>query len=110
MSNLLKNKTELKFSDIFSAATLDEVVERRKNHSKSQIKLILDKVKKTKLPDGTWHIHSDLNLSSCDYLMTLKEINVSIIDGNLKIPIENISNVEEMKVICKVKGNVDIIW
>ena len=40
----------------------------------------LDNVHKTKLPDETWHVHSYLYISNFN-LKTLKDLNVSIVDG-----------------------------
>ena len=68
---------ELKFSDIFSKATPEEVIERRVQY----VEKILADVKKTRLPDGTWEIHGELNLRDCN-LTSLEDLKISIVDGS----------------------------
>ena len=71
---------ELKFSDVFSAASKEEVETRKSQFYKIRLKEILDSVKKTKLPDGTWYVHEPLDLSETK-LGNLKDLNVSIVDS-----------------------------
>lgn len=70
---------ELKFDDVFPVASNAEVAARKEQYVAIKLKEAFD-VKKTKLPDGTWHIHGDLEISRCE-LTSLKELNVSIVDG-----------------------------
>ena len=72
---------ELKFSDVFSAASPEEVAERKEKYAEMNVKEALDNAKKTKLEDGSWYIYGDLDISECG-LITLKNLNVSKIDGN----------------------------
>ena len=71
---------ELKFSDVFTKASPEEVSTRKEKYTEMQIKERLDKAEKTKLTDGSWHVNGDLNLMECG-LKTLKDLNVSIVDG-----------------------------
>ena len=66
---------ELKFSDVFSAASPEEVAVRKKKHLEVEIA----DLKKTKLQDGTWQIHADLIISSSQ-VNSLDGLNVSIVD------------------------------
>ena len=72
---------ELKFSDVFSAASPEEAEERKAKFTEMKIKEVVDNCQKTKLPDGSWHIHGDLNIGDFN-LTTLKDLNVSRIDGS----------------------------
>ena len=75
---------ELKFDDVFSKASSEEVEKRTKQYAEMRMQTAVDKIKdKTKLPDGSWHIHGDLNLHACG-LKTLKELNVSIVDQDFQ--------------------------
>ena len=71
---------ELTFSDVFTSASKEEVKERKKKYREMKVKEALENAKKTKLPDGSWHVHGDLDLRECN-LTTLININVSKIDG-----------------------------
>ena len=70
---------ELTFDDVFKKASPEEARERRRKYSEVRVKEELDNVKKTKLPDGSWHIHGDLYIFECN-LSTLEDLNVSIVD------------------------------
>ena len=63
----------MKFDDVFKKATPEEARDRK-------IQYIIDQCKKTRLPDGTWHIHGDLNLTYYN-VKTLEDLNVSKVDG-----------------------------
>ena len=71
---------ELKFSDIFSAASPEEAEERHVKYADIEAERILTDVMKTKLPDGSWHVKDTLILYDIG-LTTLKHLNVSIVDG-----------------------------
>ena len=71
---------ELKFSDVFTAASPEEVTKRKKEFRLIRAKEAFENVAKTKLPDGSWHIHNDLHIDGCD-LTSLKPFNISIVDG-----------------------------
>ena len=49
---------ELKFSDVFPAASKEEAAQRREQFVAMKMREMLNLMPyKTKLPDGTWHIH-----------------------------------------------------
>ena len=81
----------MKFSKLYESLTLDptvfkkcsdeESIERKKKWDQIKLQQIVDEiVDKTKLNDGSWHIHSQLNLAHLK-LESLDGLNVSIIDG-----------------------------
>ena len=71
----------LTFSDIFTPASKEEIVERKKKYVRMIFEDVLNNIKeKTKLLDGSYHIHSDLSLLDKG-LTSLAELNVSIVDG-----------------------------
>ena len=84
---------ELKFSDVFAPASPEEVAERKEKYVDIQFKEVLNRVKKTRLEDGTWHVHEDLNLNSCD-LSSLNGLNVSIVDGDFSCQNNKLTNFE----------------
>ena len=120
---------ELKFSDVFSAASPEEVSDRKEKLSAMKIAERLDKVSKVKLSDGTWHVTDDLDLS-CDVLTSLKSLNVSIVNGDFKCFRNDLTSLEgcpkevggdficsdnykkftedEVRSICNVKGSIFI--
>ena len=75
---------ELKFFDVFTPASKEEVKERQKTYVEMKLKEALDLVEKTKLPDGSWHIHDSLELRYCS-LSSLEDINVSIVDDDFDV-------------------------
>ena len=66
----------LSFNQTFKAPDASDKVIR----TKELIDEKLAGVEKTKLPDGTWHVHGNLDLSMCK-IKSLKDLNVSIVDG-----------------------------
>ena len=72
---------ELKFSDVFSKASPEEIKDRQEKFADMKIKEILDNREKVKLPDGTWHILDYLYVTGVN-LGDLKKLNVSIVDGD----------------------------
>ena len=75
---------ELKFSDVFSAASKEEVAERKAKYAEVKVREELDRLKKVKLPDGSWHIlgkYEEVHFSDCD-LTSLKTLNISKVDGS----------------------------
>ena len=61
-------KEALRFNQTFKAPDLNDKIARR-----------LEGVQKTKLPDGSWHVHGNLDLSNLK-LTSLEGLNVSIVD------------------------------
>ena len=80
---------ELKFSDVFSSATPEEVEDRQKRY----IEVFMSDRKKTKLPDGSWHVHEPVFLPMMG-LKSLKELNVSKVDGGFHCSHQKLSNLE----------------
>ena len=70
---------ELKFSDVFKAATPEEAAKRKSDYSHTLALEIIDKAPKEKLPDGSWYIKGSLCLNVMS-LTTLKGLNVSIVE------------------------------
>ena len=77
---------ELKFSDVFKAATPEELDERR-------LKRIVDNYGKKKLSDGTWEILGPLALIEYQ-LSSLKSLNASIVDGNFSCAYNFLTSLE----------------
>ena len=74
---------ELKFSDVFKVCDNDELKSRRKQYEDNFLKYKVDEAKKTKLSDGSWHVHKDFDISHQLFkLDSLEGLNVSIVDGN----------------------------
>ena len=74
---------ELKFSDVFSAASPEEAEERMEKYPEMQLKEVLDNVRKTKRADGTWLVNDELEISFIDDLVSLKDLNVSRVSKSL---------------------------
>lgn len=84
---------ELKFDDVFPVASPDDVKQRKEQYTEIRIKEIFNDVKKTKLPDGTWHVHETLFVNECN-LESLKELNVSIVDGSFSCADNRLTSLE----------------
>ena len=67
----------LSFNQTFKAPDLDEKIKRNMEIFNE----ILPKLEKTKLKDGTWHVHHSIDLEG-KRLITLQGLNVSIVDGD----------------------------
>ena len=80
---------ELKFSDVFSKATPEEVAKRKEQYAEK----IIEDAKKTKLPDGTWHVHESIELYSME-INSLKTLNISIVDGRFDCSHNNLTSLE----------------
>jgi hypothetical protein len=84
---------ELKLLDICKPVSPEEAKKRDKEGQATKIKEVLDTVKKTKLPDGTWHAHGDLDVSYMN-LSTLENLNVSIVDGSFNCSNNTLTSLE----------------
>ena len=74
---------ELKFSDVFSAASPEEAEERKERYVKIRLKEILDEIDYNILEDGTLYVRDDLVLAGLK-LKTLKDVNASRVSGDFK--------------------------
>ena len=70
----------LSFNKTFKAPDSNEKAQRRSEVFEDA----LSKVEKTKLEDGTWHVHGEINLINAMgvNLKSLDGLNVSIVDGD----------------------------
>ena len=84
---------ELKFYDVFKKASPEEAKDRLEKYAEMKLKEAFDNVKKTKLPDGSWHIHGSLIIDHCG-LTSLKDLNVSIIDGEFDCSRNKLTSLE----------------
>lgn len=79
----------LSFNKVFTAPDSDEKEKRQKELLDAR----LAEVNKTKLPDGTWHVHGDLDVGDLN-LTSLEGLNVSIVDGYFDCSINQLTNLE----------------
>ena len=84
---------ELKFSDVFPAASPEEAEKRKTRYAEMILRDIIERTNKTKLPDGTWHVHDDVFLNDM-YLHNIKSLNVSIVDKTLNLCINTLTSLE----------------
>ena len=84
---------ELKFDDVFKKASPEEAEDRQKKYPEMCLKEELDNAKKTKLPDGTWHVHENLVIGGLA-LSNLKTLNVSNIDGYFGCTLNKLTSLE----------------
>ena len=75
-NKIIEIEEALSFSNTFKAPDIDE----KEKRLKEVIDERLAEVNKTKLPDGTWHVHGDLDFSELN-ISSLKILNISIVDG-----------------------------
>lgn len=69
----------LNFNKVFASPSNEEQAKRQQE----LIDDVMSKVKKTKLPDGSWHVHENVFLSNNGKnFKSLKNLNISIVDGS----------------------------
>jgi hypothetical protein len=84
---------ELKLLDICKPASPEEIERRNNAYPSIKIKELIDNANKTKLSDGSWHVHTQLDVSQCK-LTSLKDLNVSIIDGDFSCSYNQLTSLE----------------
>jgi hypothetical protein len=117
----------LKLLDICKPVSPEEAKKRDIEGPAIKLKEALHNAKKTKLPDGTWHIRGDLDVSQCS-LISLNCLTVSIVDGDFNCAFNKLTSLEgcpkvvkgdflcygnleefnelEIKALCDVKGTI----
>ena len=97
---------ELKFDDVFKKTTPDEMEKRHKEFLNMKISKLLEHLSKTKLLDGSWHIHENLDLQIPDFTnaycnfsklnvsQDLTILNISIIDGSFSCSFCNLTSLK----------------
>jgi hypothetical protein len=95
------NKTKLKLLNICKPVSREEAKRRDVLWQELKLKELLDNVKKTKLPDGTWHVHDNLLISD-RRVTTLKPLNVSIVDGYFDCSDNKLTSLEGCPI--KIRG------
>lgn len=62
----------------------------------------LNSLKKSKLPDGTWHVHANVYTSFLESpLKSLKQLNISKVDGDFNCESKNLKSLEGCPTVVK---------